>query len=52
MQRTIKINTSTHNVLCHSNRQVEGIVAERKVKTGMVNIYAQAATAVIMILFI
>ena len=49
MQRTIKIATPTHNGLYDVTQQVEAIVAESGVKTGMVNVYVQGATAGIMI---
>jgi secondary thiamine-phosphate synthase enzyme len=49
MQRTIQINTSSHNGLYDITRQVEAILRESGVKTGMVNVYAQGATAAIMI---
>ncbi len=49
MQRTIKISTSTHNGLFDITREVEAIVTESGVQTGMVNVYAQGATAAIMI---
>jgi secondary thiamine-phosphate synthase enzyme len=49
MQRTIQISTSAHNGLFDITRQVEAIVSESKVQTGMVNVYVQGATAGIMI---
>jgi len=49
MQKTIHISTPAHNGLYDITRQVEAIVAESGVKTGMVNVYAQGATAAIMI---
>ncbi len=49
MQQTIQISTPAHNGLYDITRQVEAIVAESKVKTGMVNVYVQGATAGIMI---
>ena len=52
MQRTIHISTPAHNGLYDITRQVEAIVSESGVQTGMVNVYAQGATAGIMILFI
>ena len=51
MQRTIQIKTTTHNGLYDITPQVEAIVAESGVQTGMVNVYVQGATAGIMILF-
>jgi thiamine phosphate synthase YjbQ (UPF0047 family) len=52
MQKTIQISTNAHNGLYDITRQVETIVSESGVKSGMVNVYAQGATAAIMILFI
>jgi len=49
MQRTIQISTSVQNGLYDITRQVEAIVNESKVQTGLVNIYVQGATAGIMI---
>jgi thiamine phosphate synthase YjbQ (UPF0047 family) len=52
MQQTIQISTPSHNGLYDITRQVEAIVAESGVQTGMANVYVQGATAGIMILFI
>ncbi len=49
MQQTIQISTSSHNGLYDITRLVEAIVAESGIKTGMVNVYVQGATAGIMI---
>ena len=49
MQRNIQIRTPAHNGLYDITRQVEAIVTESKVKTGLVNVYAQGATSAIMI---
>jgi len=49
MQQTIHISTPAHNGLYDITRQVETIVAESGVQTGMVNVYVQGATAGIMI---
>jgi len=49
MQQTITISTPAHNGLYDITRQVESIVAESGVLTGMVNVYVQGATAGIMI---
>ena len=49
MQRTIQISTPSHNGLYDITRQVEAIVSESGVQTGLVNVYAQGATAAIMI---
>ena len=51
MQRTIQISTPAQNGLYDITHQVEAIVMESGVKTGMVNVYVQGATAGIMILF-
>ena len=48
MQRIIQISTSSHNGLYDITRQVDAIVAESKVQTGIVNVYVQGATAGIM----
>lgn len=49
MQNTIQISTHAHNGLYDITRQVEAIVSESGIRTGMVNVYAQGATAAIMI---
>ena len=49
MQRTIQIRTTAHNGLVDITRQVEAIVAESGVQTGLVNVYVQGATAAIML---
>ena len=49
MQQTIQIETPAHNGLYDITQQVEAIVAESGVQSGMVNVYAQGATAGIMI---
>jgi len=49
MQSTIQISTPSHNGLYDITREVEAIVAESKVRTGLVNVYAQGATAGIMV---
>jgi thiamine phosphate synthase YjbQ (UPF0047 family) len=49
MQQTIQITTPSHNGLYDITRQVEAIVSESGVQTGMVNVYVQGATAGIMI---
>ena len=49
MQRTIQISTPAHNGLFDITREVEAIVAESRVQTGLVNVYAQGATSAIMI---
>ena len=52
MQQTIQISTSARNGLYDITSQVEAIVTESGVQTGLVNVYVQGATARIMILFI
>lgn len=49
MQQTIQISTPAHNGLYDITRQVEALVAESGVQTGLVNVYVQGATAGIMI---
>ena len=49
MQTTIQISTPAHNGLFDITRQVEVIVAESGIQSGMVNVYAQGATAGIII---
>jgi secondary thiamine-phosphate synthase enzyme len=49
MQKTFQISTSDHNGLYDITRQVEAIVAESGVQSGLVNVYVQGATAGIMI---
>lgn len=49
MQQSIQISTPSHNGLYDITRQVEAIVTESGVQTGMVNVYVQGATAGIMI---
>ncbi len=51
MQQTIHISTTARNGLYDITNQVEAIVSESGVKTGMVNVYVQGATAGIMIIF-
>ena len=51
MQRSFQISTPSHNGLYDITRQVEAIVSKSGVTTGMVNVYAQGATAAIMIQF-
>ncbi len=48
MQKTIQISTPAQNGLYDITRAVETIVSESGVKTGMVNVYVQGATAGIM----
>ena len=49
MQRIFKITTDKHSALYDITGHVEEIVSESGVKTGTVNVYAQGATAAIMI---
>jgi thiamine phosphate synthase YjbQ (UPF0047 family) len=51
MQHTITISTPSHNGLNDITRQVEAIVAESGVLTGLVNVYVQGATAGVIIQF-
>ncbi|MCK5135957.1 MAG: YjbQ family protein [Bacteroidales bacterium] len=51
MQQIVQISTPSHNGLFDITRQVEAIVTESGVRSGMVNVYAQGATSAIMILF-
>lgn len=49
MQQTIEIETRQRNGLYDITREVEAIVTKSDVQTGFVNVYAQGATAAIMI---
>lgn len=49
MQKTIATRTLKHDQLVDITREVEKVVMESGVKTGMVNVYVQGATAGIMI---
>jgi thiamine phosphate synthase YjbQ (UPF0047 family) len=49
MQKTIHISTPAQNGLYDITREVEAIVAESGVRTGLVNVYVQGATAGVMI---
>jgi len=49
MQQTIKIRTDKQNGLYDITTKVLKIVEKSKVQTGLVNVYAQGATAAIMI---
>ena len=49
LQQTITISTPAHNGLYDITRQVEAIVADSGVQTGLVNVYVQGATAGVMI---
>ena len=49
MQKVFQISTQNHNGLYDITHAVQKIVNESSVQTGMVNVYAQGATAAIMI---
>jgi secondary thiamine-phosphate synthase enzyme len=49
MQKVIQISTNRRNALYDITREVEKVVADSGVVTGIVNVYAQGATAGIMI---
>ena len=49
MQQVIQISTSDRNGLYDITPEVKRIVAASKVRNGLVNVYAQGATAAIMI---
>ena len=49
MQKVFQISTHNHNGLYDITQTVQKIVSDSSVQTGMVNVYAQGATAAIMI---
>lgn len=49
MQEVVQINTSSHNVLYDITAEVKHIVSRSGIQNGLVNVYAQGATAGIMI---
>jgi secondary thiamine-phosphate synthase enzyme len=49
MQEIIRISTKVHNGLYDITGHVQSIVAKSGIRSGIVNIYAQGATAAIMI---
>ena len=49
MQRTITLSTHSHEVLVDITPEVLDVVKESGIKNGLVNVYAQGATAAIMI---
>ena len=49
MQKIIQISTDKQNGLYDITDQVEQIISLSKIKNGLVNVYAQGATAAIMI---
>jgi secondary thiamine-phosphate synthase enzyme len=49
MQQVVKVSTPRHNVLVDITREVEQVVNQSGIQTGLVNVYVQGATAGIMI---
>ena len=49
MHKTITLSTYTRETLTDITRQVKEIVELSKIKNGLVNVYAQGATAAVMI---
>lgn len=49
MQKTISLKTHKREALYDITSKVKNVVSESKIKSGLVNIYAQGATAAIMI---
>ena len=49
MQKTITLSTHAHEILVDITSDVLSVVKESGVKNGLVNVYAQGATAAIMI---
>ena len=49
MREIIQINTHTHNDLVDITSEVRSVVASSGIRNGLVNVYAQGATAAIMI---
>ncbi|MGI6328265.1 MAG: secondary thiamine-phosphate synthase enzyme YjbQ [Dethiobacteria bacterium] len=49
MQKTISLKTHKREALYDITSEVKDVVSESKIKSGLVNIYAQGATAAIMI---
>jgi len=49
MQRTISLSTAQREILVDITPQVNNVVAESGIRDGIVNVYAQGATAAIMI---
>jgi len=49
MQQVVKISTPRHNVLVDITKEVEQVVNQSGINTGLVNVYVQGATAGIMI---
>lgn len=48
MQQIVQISIPAHNGLYDITRQVEAIVGESGINTGLVNVYAQGPTSAIM----
>jgi len=49
MQKSFQIPTNKHNGLFDITKEVQDIVEESKIESGLVNVYVQGATAGIMI---
>ena len=49
MQKIVTITTTRHNQLVDITKQVEDVVSQSRIGTGIVNVYVQGATAGIMI---
>jgi secondary thiamine-phosphate synthase enzyme len=49
LQKTISLKTHKREALYDITSEVKDVVSESKIKSGLVNIYAQGATAAIMI---
>lgn len=49
MQKTITIKTDTREALYDITNQIQEIITDSGIKTGLANIYAQGATSAIMI---
>ena len=49
MQKIVRVSTSQHDILVDITSAVEAVVGKSAVKTGLVNVYVQGATAGIMI---
>jgi secondary thiamine-phosphate synthase enzyme len=49
MQKVIQLTTHRRNALYDITREVEQVVSESGIRSGLVNVYAQGATSAIMI---
>ncbi|MCD4730330.1 MAG: secondary thiamine-phosphate synthase enzyme YjbQ [Bacteroidales bacterium] len=49
MQKVIQISTHNHNGLYDITQTLQKLVSDSGIQTGMINVYAQGATAAIMI---